>query len=159
MFSVQWEMDKLPQIFHAPEIIVETAFLLSVLGAKILPIRQSFERASASLVSSSRTSSYKDSEGGYEEAIEEKEGRKEPAKQTKEKKRSTTPMAHNNILPMDPRSGFCKSDSIFYSKRKPIPLPPNDSLNVTTFISFRAHPGKIAFIDASTARHLTFPEV
>ncbi|GMP60260.1 hypothetical protein CsSME_00023196 [Camellia sinensis var. sinensis] len=62
-------MDKLPRIFHAPEIIVETAFLLSVLGAKILLIRQSFKRASASLVSSSRTSSCQDSEGGYEEAI------------------------------------------------------------------------------------------
>ncbi|KAF5955943.1 hypothetical protein HYC85_008799 [Camellia sinensis] len=68
-------------------------------------------------------------------------------------------MAHNNIPPIDPRSGFCKSDSIFYSKRKPIPLPPNDSLDVTTFISSQAHPGKIAFIDASTARHLTFAEV
>ncbi|GMP44628.1 hypothetical protein CsSME_00013478 [Camellia sinensis var. sinensis] len=68
-------------------------------------------------------------------------------------------MAHNNIPPMDPRSGFYKSDSIFYSKHTHIPLPPNDSLDVTTFISSRAHPGKIAFIDASTACHLTFPQV
>ncbi|KAA8528806.1 hypothetical protein F0562_036161 [Nyssa sinensis] len=59
----------------------------------------------------------------------------------------------------DPRSGFCKSNSIFYSKRKPIPLPPNHSVDVTTFISSRAHHGKAAFIDAATGRHLTFSEV
>ncbi|KAH7523430.1 hypothetical protein FEM48_Zijuj06G0010100 [Ziziphus jujuba var. spinosa] len=60
---------------------------------------------------------------------------------------------------VDKTSGFCKSNSIFYSKRKPIPLPQNHSVDVTTFISSRAHTGKIAFIDASTGRHLTFPEL
>uniref|UniRef100_A0A5B7BTN1 Putative 4-coumarate--CoA ligase-like 5 n=1 Tax=Davidia involucrata TaxID=16924 RepID=A0A5B7BTN1_DAVIN len=60
---------------------------------------------------------------------------------------------------IDPRSGFCKSNSIFYSKRKPIPLPPNQSVDVTTFISSRAHHGNTAFIDAATGRHLTFSEV
>ncbi|XP_043713021.1 probable CoA ligase CCL5 [Telopea speciosissima] len=62
-------------------------------------------------------------------------------------------------IEIDPRSGFCKSDSVYYSKRKPIALPCNESLDVTTFISSRAHNGKIAFIDASTGRYLTFPEV
>ncbi|KAK9946832.1 hypothetical protein M0R45_012275 [Rubus argutus] len=63
-------------------------------------------------------------------------------------------MAHNSATPspatVDPRSGFCKSNSIFYSKRKAEPLPPNDSLDVTTFISSQAHRGNIAFIDAAT---------
>ncbi|GFZ10508.1 OPC-8:0 CoA ligase1 [Actinidia rufa] len=68
-------------------------------------------------------------------------------------------MAHNSVPAIDSRSGFCKSDSVFYSKRKPIPLPSNESLDVTTFISSRSHHGKIAFIDAATGRHLTFPEV
>ncbi|PIA56792.1 hypothetical protein AQUCO_00700856v1 [Aquilegia coerulea] len=57
------------------------------------------------------------------------------------------------------RSGFCETDSIFYSKRKPISLPSNQSLDLTTFISSRAHNGKIAYIDASTGHHLTFPQV
>ncbi|KAL0438321.1 UNVERIFIED_CONTAM: 4-coumarate--CoA ligase-like 5 [Sesamum latifolium] len=60
---------------------------------------------------------------------------------------------------INPRSGFCKANSTFYSKRKPVPLPSNDSLDVTTFISSRAHNGKIAFIDAATGRHLTFADV
>ncbi|KAK4490210.1 hypothetical protein RD792_000868 [Penstemon davidsonii] len=64
-----------------------------------------------------------------------------------------------NSSNIDPRSGFCKANSTFYSKRKPIPLPSNESLDVTTFISSRAHYGKIAFIDAATGRHLTFSDV
>nr|QLM00652.1 4-coumarate-CoA ligase-like 4 [Ziziphora clinopodioides subsp. bungeana] len=59
----------------------------------------------------------------------------------------------------DPRSGFCASNSTFYSKRKPIPLPPNRSLDVTTFISSRAHRGEVAFIDAATGRRLTFADL
>ncbi|XP_073020016.1 probable CoA ligase CCL5 [Primulina eburnea] len=59
----------------------------------------------------------------------------------------------------DPRTGFCKENSTFYSKRKPVPLPANQSLNVTTFISSRAHSGKIAFIEAATGRQLTFSDV
>ncbi|KAL2503913.1 4-coumarate--CoA ligase-like 5 [Abeliophyllum distichum] len=60
---------------------------------------------------------------------------------------------------IDSRSGFCKANSTFYSKRKPIPLPSNESLDVTTFISSRSHRGKIAFIDASTGRQLSFSDV
>ncbi|CAN0927364.1 Probable CoA ligase CCL5 [Linum grandiflorum] len=67
----------------------------------------------------------------------------------------TSPM--NSAI--DPRSGFSKSSSIFYSKRNPIPLPPNPSLDVTTFISSQAHHGKTAFIDAATGRRLTFHEL
>ncbi|KAL8524299.1 hypothetical protein ACS0TY_014031 [Phlomoides rotata] len=63
-----------------------------------------------------------------------------------------------NLL-IDSRSGFCKSNSTFYSKRKPIPLPSHQSLDVTTFISSRAHHGKIAFIDAATGRRLTFADL
>ncbi|PON90428.1 4-coumarate-CoA ligase [Trema orientale] len=60
---------------------------------------------------------------------------------------------------VDKRSGFCKANSTFYSKRKPVPLPQNHSVDVTTFISSRAHHGRIAFIDAATGRHLTFPQL
>lgn len=66
-------------------------------------------------------------------------------------------MASNTRI--DSRSGFCKSNSIFYSKRKLVSLPPNESLDVTTFISSRAHHGRTAFIDAATGRHLTFSEL
>ncbi|KAG5542803.1 hypothetical protein RHGRI_015791 [Rhododendron griersonianum] len=68
-------------------------------------------------------------------------------------------MAQDSIPPTDPRSGFSKSNSTFYSKRKPVPLPSNDSLDVTTFISSCAHHGNIAFVDASSGRHLTFSGV
>ncbi|GAB4832992.1 4-coumarate--CoA ligase-like 5 [Ancistrocladus abbreviatus] len=61
--------------------------------------------------------------------------------------------------PIDPRTGFCKINSIFYSKRTPIPLPPNESLDLTTFISSRPHHGTTAFIDASTGERLTFSDV
>ncbi|GFP86960.1 4-coumarate--coa ligase-like 5 [Phtheirospermum japonicum] len=60
---------------------------------------------------------------------------------------------------IDPASGFSKSNSIFHSKRKPIPLPPNESLDVTTFISSRPHHGTTAFIDAATGRRLTFADL
>lgn len=59
---------------------------------------------------------------------------------------------------IDPRNGFCKSNSIFYSKRAPIPLSPNHALDVTTFISSRPHHGKVAYIDATTGRQFTFAE-
>ncbi|XP_021285105.1 4-coumarate--CoA ligase-like 5 [Herrania umbratica] len=68
-------------------------------------------------------------------------------------------MAQNINSAIDPRSGFCRSNSTFYSKRKPISLAKNDSLDVTTFISSRAHHGKVAFIDAGTGRQLTFSEL
>nr|AIS92507.1 4-coumarate:CoA ligase 3 [Epimedium sagittatum] len=69
-------------------------------------------------------------------------------------------MAQNSITTtIDPKSGFCKSNSVFYSKRKPILLSSNGSLDITTFISARAHNGKIAYVDAATGRHLTFTQV
>ncbi|KAL3641075.1 4-coumarate--CoA ligase-like 5 [Castilleja foliolosa] len=60
---------------------------------------------------------------------------------------------------INPASGFCKSNCTFYSKRRQIPLPPNQSLDVTTFISSRPHRGTTAFIDAATGRSLTFTEL
>lgn len=65
----------------------------------------------------------------------------------------------NSRRVIDPRSGFCSSNSIFYSKRKPLPLPPNHSLDATTFISSRAHHGHIAFIDASTGHQFTYQQL
>ncbi|KAK7280795.1 hypothetical protein RJT34_25862 [Clitoria ternatea] len=65
-------------------------------------------------------------------------------------------MEENGRKGIDPKSGFCKSNSIFYSKRKPLPLPPNNTLDVTTFISSRAHRGTIAFVDAATGHHVTY---
>jgi len=60
---------------------------------------------------------------------------------------------------INPTSGFCSSNSIFYSKRKPLLLPPNQSLDATTFISSHAHHGHTAFIDASTGRHFTYKQL
>lgn len=65
----------------------------------------------------------------------------------------------STMAEIDPRSGFCKSNSTFYSKRKPVPLPANDSLDVTTFISSCTHHGKIAFIDAATGDSITYSDL
>ncbi|EHA8588718.1 putative 4-coumarate--CoA ligase-like 4 [Cocos nucifera] len=67
-------------------------------------------------------------------------------------------MAHRTDgLPVDPRSGFCPSNSIFYSKRKPVPLPSDPHLDVTTFLSSRRHSGTTALIDAASGRRVSFP--
>ncbi|RDY12997.1 4-coumarate--CoA ligase-like 5, partial [Mucuna pruriens] len=68
-------------------------------------------------------------------------------------------MEEENGKDIDPRSGFCSYNSIFYSKRKPLPLPPNNSLDVTTFISSRAHRGTTAFIDAATGHHVSYKQL
>ncbi|XP_004499325.1 probable CoA ligase CCL5 [Cicer arietinum] len=60
---------------------------------------------------------------------------------------------------MDSKSGFCSSNSIFYSKRKPLPLPPSHYIDATTFISSRSHHGRVALIDASTGRQFTYQQL
>ncbi|XP_068646538.1 probable CoA ligase CCL5 [Aristolochia californica] len=62
-------------------------------------------------------------------------------------------------LAIDPRSGFCASNSVFYSKRKPIQLPTDEFLDLATFIASRRHSGVVAFIDAATGSRLTFQEL
>lgn len=66
-------------------------------------------------------------------------------------KRSSSPL-------IDSRNGFCITNSTFYSKRNPLPLPANTSLDITTFMSSQAHRGTIAFIDATTGHRLSFSE-
>ncbi|XP_039055859.1 4-coumarate--CoA ligase-like 5 [Hibiscus syriacus] len=61
-------------------------------------------------------------------------------------------MAKISSLRIDHRTGFCSSNSTFYGKHTPFPLP-------STFISSYPHHGKIAFIDATTGRHLSFAEL
>ncbi|KAB2096462.1 hypothetical protein ES319_A01G109800v1 [Gossypium barbadense] len=68
-------------------------------------------------------------------------------------------MAEISSLRIDPKSGFCSSNSTFYSKRVPFPLPSNHALDITTFISSYPHHGKTAFIDATTGRHLSFSQL
>ena len=65
----------------------------------------------------------------------------------------------NNITIDDQKSCFSTKTSTSYSKRPPIPLPPNTSLNITTFISSRPHNNPTAFIDASNGRHLSYSEL
>ncbi|OMP02998.1 AMP-dependent synthetase/ligase [Corchorus capsularis] len=68
-------------------------------------------------------------------------------------------MAQISNSRIDPRSGFCSSNSTFYSKRQPFSLPSNPCLDITTFISSYPHQGKTAFIDATTGRHLSFSQL
>ncbi|CDY31472.1 BnaC05g15810D [Brassica napus] len=62
-------------------------------------------------------------------------------------------------MTIDRKSGFCDSTSIFHSKREPMSLPPNQHLDVTSFISSQPHRGKTAFVDAVTGRRLGFSEL
>lgn len=65
----------------------------------------------------------------------------------------------SSSLIIDPRSGFCKTNSTFYSKRNTLSLPANPNLDVTTFISSQPHRGTTAFIDASTSQRLSFTDL
>ncbi|AED94270.1 AMP-dependent synthetase and ligase family protein [Arabidopsis thaliana] len=60
---------------------------------------------------------------------------------------------------IDPRNGFCTSNSTFYSKRKPLALPSKESLDITTFISSQTYRGKTAFIDAATDHRISFSDL
>ncbi|CAI0382241.1 unnamed protein product [Linum tenue] len=61
---------------------------------------------------------------------------------------------------VDPNSGFCQSNAVFYSRRGPSPLPPADFLDVATFIAAHAHDsGRTALIDAATGTHLTYHQL
>ncbi|KAL4273639.1 hypothetical protein GQ457_13G007920 [Hibiscus cannabinus] len=68
-------------------------------------------------------------------------------------------MAEISSLAIDPRSGFCSSNSTFYSKRTPFSLPSNLSLDITTFLSSYPHHGKTAFIEASSGRQISFAQL
>ncbi|KAI3991232.1 hypothetical protein MKX01_022453 [Papaver californicum] len=65
----------------------------------------------------------------------------------------------NDMITVDPKSGFCESSSIFYSNRKQLLLPCNENLDITTFISSKVHRGKTAYIDSSTGKALTFSQL
>ncbi|OAY84540.1 4-coumarate--CoA ligase-like 4, partial [Ananas comosus] len=57
---------------------------------------------------------------------------------------------------VDPRSGFCAANATFYSKRRPVALPAEPDLDVTTFLASRRHSGTTALIDAATGRRVSF---
>lgn len=61
-------------------------------------------------------------------------------------------------LLIDPRSGYCSGNGIFYSKRPPIPIPSN--LDLITFL-FRGRNGDdaVALIDAPTGRSVSYREL
>eukprot|EP01018_Ginkgo_biloba_P010310 Gb_08075 [translate_table: standard] len=61
---------------------------------------------------------------------------------------------------VDPRSGFCKANGIYYSKRDPVILPSEDEdLDVPTYIFSACHRGRIAFIDAPTETTLSYQDL
>ncbi|GLJ23856.1 hypothetical protein SUGI_0453320 [Cryptomeria japonica] len=60
---------------------------------------------------------------------------------------------------IDPRSGYCKTNSIFYSKRKQINFPQEEYLDLPKFVSRLPHRGQIALVDASTGEKITFSQL
>ncbi|XP_006416392.2 4-coumarate--CoA ligase-like 4 [Eutrema salsugineum] len=69
---------------------------------------------------------------------------------------STAVSVRSSSSLIDSRNGFCNANSTFYSKRNPLPLPANTSLDITTFISSQPHHGTTAFIDAATGHRISF---
>ncbi|XP_074373010.1 putative CoA ligase CCL5 [Apium graveolens] len=61
-------------------------------------------------------------------------------------------------LTINPDSGYCETNSTFYSKRSPISVPINETINITTFMSSLPHHGTTALIDAATGQHLSFSD-
>ncbi|KAK9740106.1 hypothetical protein RND81_03G011700 [Saponaria officinalis] len=57
------------------------------------------------------------------------------------------------------RGGYDAATKTFHSKRPPVPLPPNESLDITTFISARPHRSTTALIDASTGRRVSYTDL
>jgi len=59
---------------------------------------------------------------------------------------------------VDPQSGFCKANGIYYSKREPVLLPPpHHPLDVITYIfSLQHNMQQIAFIDGPSGTTLTY---
>jgi OPC-8:0 CoA ligase-1 len=62
-------------------------------------------------------------------------------------------------LEIDPLSGYCNSNSTYYSKRKPVNFPQDDYLDLPTYVSSLRHNGRIALIDFATGETITFPEL
>nr|AHI15920.1 4-coumarate:CoA ligase 4 [Dryopteris fragrans] len=62
---------------------------------------------------------------------------------------------------IDPRSGFCSSNGIFYSKREPVKLPADPSLTFPRFILERPDfdPSAIAYIDSKSGQTLSYGEL
>ncbi|KAJ3689697.1 hypothetical protein LUZ61_018861 [Rhynchospora tenuis] len=60
---------------------------------------------------------------------------------------------------VDQRSGYSHVTKVYHSKRRPVELPTDPYLDVTTFLSSRRHSGTTALIDASTGRRVSFPEL
>jgi OPC-8:0 CoA ligase-1 len=59
----------------------------------------------------------------------------------------------------DQKSGYCRDNGTYYSKRDPVDLPPpTQHLDVTTYIfSHHHHTQQTAFIDASSGLSLSYP--
>lgn len=62
---------------------------------------------------------------------------------------------------VDPKSGFCKANGIYYSKRDPVfLLPPHHPLDVTTYIfSRQQNMQQIAFIDGPSGNTLSYSDL
>lgn len=64
-------------------------------------------------------------------------------------------------MEIDPYSGYCKANGVFYSKRKPAAIPRQDDLlDVTTFVLSRHKQGnQTALVDAITGIHITYSQL
>eukprot|EP01018_Ginkgo_biloba_P002212 Gb_19726 [translate_table: standard] len=62
-------------------------------------------------------------------------------------------------LEIDPSSGYCNSNGIYYSKGRPAEIPEDDLLDLPTFALSRQHRGRIALVDALTGTQISYPQL
>lgn len=59
----------------------------------------------------------------------------------------------------DPRSGYCSSDGIYYSKRPPVWIPPTRNFDLVSFVFAPQFGDRVAMVDAPTGRSLTYAQL
>eukprot|EP01018_Ginkgo_biloba_P002214 Gb_19734 [translate_table: standard] len=62
-------------------------------------------------------------------------------------------------LEVEPSSGYCNSNGVYYSKGRPAEIPEDDLLDLPTFALSRQHKGRIALVDSLTGTQISYPQL
>eukprot|EP01018_Ginkgo_biloba_P002213 Gb_19735 [translate_table: standard] len=62
-------------------------------------------------------------------------------------------------MEIDPSSGYCNSNGIYYSKLRPAEVPADDLLDLSTFVLSRQHRGRIALVEALSGTQISYAQL